>query len=121
MKVLEKPAWLNAKALDKVAAELGAALKKNLPKDEDARLRDLLSPLEYGSLVTPLELVDTGEGNREWRRPKSRSMEEVVSRMKARAIGAPEVVDPLIDRIVEDCGGETPARSLPYVEGQPPE
>lgn len=121
MKVREKPAWLNSTALEKAAAALGVALKKNLPKEEDAHVRDLLSPLEYGSLVAPLEVVETAEGNREWRRPKSRSMEEVISRMKARAIGAPEVVDPLIDRIVEDCGGKTPARSRPYVEGQPPE
>lgn len=119
MRVDAPSAWLNMPAMESARTALVAALQSNAPAPFGARLLELQSSLEYAQLVHPPMLTEEA-GEKVWVRGSSRPLDAVLERMAARNLAAPAVMDVFLARVKEDCGGETPPRKQPHVEGQAP-
>ena len=104
----------------KAETALSAALKTELEPKFKNRVNALVPSLEYAQLLCPPALETQADGTKVWRRPKSRTLEQVLERMQSRGLVEPGNRINLLESIKADCGGETPLREQPYMEGQPP-
>jgi len=114
------PEWLLPEFVAKAETALSAAIKTELEPKFKNRVNALVPALEYAQLLCPPALETQADGNKVWRRPKSRTLEQVLERMQSRGLAEPGTPINLLESIKADCGGETPPREQPYVEGQPP-
>lgn len=114
------PDWLTPDAVATADAALGSALKLELESKYKPRASALLSTLEYAQLLCPPGLETAADGTKLWRRPKSRSLEQIIERLNSRGLGQASSRLNLVERLTQDAGGTTPPREQPYVEGQAP-
>lgn len=114
------PEWLLPEYVVKAETALSAALKTELEPKFKNRVNALVPSLEYAQLLCPPALETQADGTKVWRRPKSRTLEQVLERMQSRGLVEPGNRINLLESIKADCGGETPLREQPYMEGQPP-
>ncbi len=119
MRVDAPSGWLNMSAMESARIALVAALQSNAPSPFGARLLELQSTFEYAQLVHPPMLTEQ-DGKKVWLRGNSRPLDAVIERMASRNLGTSAVMEGFLARVREDCGGETPPRVQPYVEGQAP-
>lgn len=114
------PEWLLPDYVANVETLLGGALKLEMDNKYKNRVGALLSTLEYAQLLCPPALESLPDGTKLWRRPKSRTLEQIVERLRGRGLAEPSARLDLVAGITADCGGATPPREQPYVEGQEP-
>jgi hypothetical protein len=99
---------------------IAAALKTEMDNKFKTRVSALVNTLEYAQLLCPPALETAADGSKVWKRPQSRSLEQVVERWTTRGIAVADPRFDLLKALTVDCGGVTPPRDQPFVEGQEP-
>ena len=114
------PDWLTPAKVREAEQGIAAALKTEMDNKFKTRVSALVNTLEYAQLLCPPALETAADGSKVWKRPQSRSFEQVVERWTTRGIAVADPRFDLLKALTVDCGGVTPPRDQPFVEGQEP-